>query len=402
MSEHRRIQGGSSVDSRADTTGSRQFGFFKKKYLVPSQKTKANGRILPAFDKNLDFRDEAYPTSFMPYRDPDAKVDPDTKKMGFTGWYLQFAGYRFFGNSREDLVSPRSIRMFDEHASATECADPIQDCRSLAYSRKDSGDELAASLVDKPKDFKAYHALPSLEMKVVMNSYTQVDRKAHEVMPLILTQGAMGLMKRELCWPQGTNPRDPNFPQFMLGDITHPETGLRFEIVAEETNSFTVIIPKFTQEEFGLAGAQVMPVNKDILAQRLDFLDLSSMVIPTYQQLVDLLIAEGKVPLDLIKEACSYNADIGGTQRMGNVTPTPRVYDNPVDEDVPMGDHEIPPASGPATSTVGAPATPTGAGTPDTTADDQVRPRRRLRQRLRRLLPLLQLRQSPKLNCGSW
>ena len=185
----------------------------------------------------------------------------------------------------------------------------------------------------------------------------------------------MGNMKTQLCWPtpQGAS-RDPNFPEFIFGDITDPATGLLFNMQEQETSSVSLLVPSFSHMDFSLEGSQVMPVTPKILEGRVDLGDLASYVIPSFQDLVDLLLREGVVPAELIAEACGHRANIECSgesvsssnivDAQGNAVQAPQ-NTAITDEEVPMNHPEVTPAaSQPAPTPPAAPAPPAPAPTP--------------------------------------
>jgi len=321
--QKRRATGGSASSKHVASSSSR-FGFFKTPYTVPGQKTTAYGRILPAFDASMSPEDKAFKESFMAYRDENLGQDSDSKTVAFTPWYSMIYCYRFFGNAWEDILSPMTMRLlFPEDTTAEECADPIADCRTFAESLARKGDEAMAALVKKPENMKDDYALPQYDVKAVMNVYMKEGKYEMANRLLILSQSALKYAKTRLAAPctRNMDPRDKNWEDYMLGDITDPMTGLKFKIETVEDANLTLVVPSFSDDLYSLDGSEPMVVSKKVLADRVDLQELSNFNIPTYQDLVDFLVFDGMIPVELIKRACSYMADVGGSMATGDSKP---------------------------------------------------------------------------------
>jgi hypothetical protein len=351
------------------------FDLFAKKvdYLIPSQKTAVEGRILPAFSANLHPDDEGFPTSWERYRDLTGPVDDDTKSPGFTTWYLSIFAHTFYGKSNEFIVSPKTRRLFDPEA-VEECSDPIEDCYRYVYrlidSESDPEKKAALERLVKKKGLKDDVPCEKPRQLVVLNMHGREGQNQPKNYLLLLTQSAHKEMKKHLCWPstREQEPRDPNFPGYLFGDVTDPQTGLKFRISTEEVNNLTLLIPKFSLQQFSLSGAEPYPVNQEVLKGRYDIQDMDLYNIPSYQKIVDFLVSAKEIPEDIIKGACGDKADVGHVMSTGTERPaaaqsasTPPAS-NPVNEEPPM-DYPDKPTTTPAAGTP-PPPPPAAADTP--------------------------------------
>ena len=315
----RRLTGGSSSENSQQASFG-QFGFFRK----PIQTIRANDalsqswvRILPAFDPTLSPNDQSYKHSFAPYRDKNSgRQDVLTQTPEFSSWYVGFRGHTFLGNSDESIISPLSLGGVDGAATnPMMTSDPIVDMLNVA--RKDPR---FAHLTAKPTTKNDHPILSYPRMLFAVNLLECSPQGQFRQAPHILSGTALDSIKEELSWlrPAAVAVRDPNWPDYQLGDVTCPTHGLFGRALKKNnpsnpnvqfrTLSFAArngVAPYFNGAPWALP--------QSVLEQRVDLQDVDNvLLIPTYQEIVDWAVSDGFVPLELIRIACGNKANVAG------------------------------------------------------------------------------------------
>ncbi len=308
-----------------DDFQSNQFPFFAPHVASasPSEKRKIGGRILPVHDVRLNPKDAAYPTSFLPYRvcnsasmkDPN-DMDPDRNVPKPTGWAVGFAGYRMFGRMKADIVSPYSRKGYPGATTSREdLADPIEDIRTYIrnIASNPGYEAYKERYLEKPKNTTRGGAIvPHRRVFVAMNMYARVgDNQVAENMLVYIPAAGFAELLNRLSYPtvHGMNPRDPNFPEFLYGDVTHPDSGLWAFSSVDPVGTVTVSTFKLSHANNTLAGSAPFPVNAQVLASRYA-LDQSLYRWMTYQEIVDLVVEDGSIPYEFVQASCSHMANI--------------------------------------------------------------------------------------------
>lgn len=372
-----------------------------------AKEKKVSGFILPAFSPVLSPEDEAFATSFGPYRD-NTQFEQDEKgnqtmDHKFSRWVFSAGAYRFFGNSRSDFFAPDTVPSDREGEFRP---NPIVDLRRYIYGRRKGGDETYMSLVTKTDDKKAF--LPQPSMVCFMNAWCNGigkndDPSVRENRVLLMSQTAMKKVYEELNTTarRGVTPLDPDWDEYTLGDITHPMHAVKFNAIMHAGSTKTYDYPGIT---FGNAstgqGVEVGQLTKEMLSGRYDLEDDTVFRVCSYDEIVLLLLREG-APYELVRDVCadkcdnpfpeegsyslyeSRNQDSAGTAHPSAPKPqyehqkatsalaskAQNLRDEPEEEDdIPMGDSK--PA--PAVSTAPKPLPPAqaSAGSGPLTADE--------------------------------
>ena len=291
-------------------------------YTFLSAKKSVSGRILPAFDPSFSTADEAYKTSHIPYRSSE-EIDKLTGFQAFTNWFVSLQFQAFLGRTGVSYVSPRMLS--GTGAGPDECLDPVAECffyckaqvkqNNLEYKRyveaQGSGKDREDPPFKMPRDvvmFNLYH-------------HDAHDGKWKVTLPIVSKVGFDHVLEVLNSYrnPDAT-PRDPNWPSLLLGDVTHPQTGLRVSSCMAPLgmggNSVNTL--RFTDSATpkDLKGAEVMPVGPEVLAQRYDLTGEGLVTIPTTQQIVDFMLHDPLYPREIVKRVCGEFADVtDGTQR---------------------------------------------------------------------------------------
>lgn len=301
-----------------ESTGSKRIPMFKTKDTsleFLNGKVEIKGVILPAFDPSLSENDASRPVSYGSYRDTDAVNANGDYEL--SAWSVSVEGYNFMGNSMQTFISPSILRQDD----------PIIDLRKHIYKLRKDGDETYMNLVERPakadwREFKL--ALPGTQTMVLINFWgTGGNAKADDVAEkknrvLMLKPTAWGHLMDDLNKERPASvrvPRDPENADYLLGDVTHPDHALEFTTKAIEAkgrtgNTFQAVIVDFGNLVAAPGGGKQLnckevTIPENILAGRLDLADCDNVLhIPTYDEIVDMLIEDGMVPFELINLVC--------------------------------------------------------------------------------------------------
>jgi hypothetical protein len=152
----------------------------------------------------------------------------------------------------------------------------------------------------------------------VMNFYGSVDPKYdNSNFLLVLSEMGMNMTKEvlDMAGLRSQAPRDPNWQDFLFGDITHPTTGLEARAttkVATGNNERGIGINTmcFSTGDKTLTGSNEVAVSQEALAGRYNFFDIENIWnIPHPQTIVDRLIDDNEIPLEFMKEVCGNFCD---------------------------------------------------------------------------------------------
>lgn len=325
-----RLIGGSKGDSMI---GSKGGGLFAPgvRVVYPKQNSVLRGRVMPAFNVMMNQADSLYKTSIMPYRDRNApELDKQTQTPAFTPFFVNIQSHRFFGAKERSFLSPRTLQIM-EGATAEQTADPLIDLYNGIKRTKDEDlIKLYLKKADDKKNSRPKVPLPSKQ--AVMNFYHEGENGAWETSLLVLSRGAMDHMKEQLAWPvpSGKTPHDPNWPEFLFGDITDPENGLLATVSLTKLENISAHCLHFSTKKYSLDGAVVKKIPASELANRYDILSLDVLVIPTYQQIVDIIVQETDIDLELVKRYCGHAANVGN-----------RIHGRPTKDDQELEDEDL-------------------------------------------------------------
>lgn len=293
-----------------------RLSFFNQgvEYQSAGEKRTLVGRLLPAHNAALAPTDPAYAESFLPYRYPENdQVNRDTDRgvPALTPWPKLFLGYRMFGQLMLDIASPRNLEAYQVQHDKKLVSDPISDIR---YVTKKMGPNFEHLL--KARNKKEFAIIPAMSHFYLFNFFGHIHEQTDKpedrnFVAMIKDAGVADLSTRlAINTTYGTDPRDKNFPRYLYGDVTHPDTGLLTWTAVVPIGTITAASFVFSQMSGTLQGTQVRPVNATIMRQRLQ-LDPSIMNIKSYQEIVDMLVEDGTIPHELIMAGCSWNANIG-------------------------------------------------------------------------------------------
>jgi hypothetical protein len=336
MSRQFNAMGGSAAD-QASRSG-KKIGLFHKgiDVLFPSSKKFIEGRILPSRDHTMNKADGDYLKSWIPYRDAALGVDSKTNQPVFTGFYNFLKMFTFFGNNGEHIVSPVSLRSFAMADGATispeEWACPISDIHNGIKADIQQGrlseeyEYLIKRPEGKPGPGTPRWKVPYPSTKGILNFWGHDGDGKYKSSILVVTQTAIENLQKILNAYQraGVEPIDPDWPNYLYGDITNPDNGLMVSVVMKTTDTGN----KFSGFQLSpngddsLDGLQKRQVPANVMESRHDLGSSDTIKILSYQELVDFLVMDRDIPVDIIKKYCGHMANIGGVESTGQTTPS--------------------------------------------------------------------------------
>lgn len=282
------------------------------------------GYILPAFDSTLHLQDSSRPTSVGAYRDIN-RIDTEAMLPELTDWVVFVDGYTYYGKSMSTFASPTNIG----------AVDPIIELRKEVYRRRRQGDESLMHLVQLPKNATMQDKiiLPGAATLALMNVWAtgnnerEQDFAQYKNRVLCLKVTAWSVLKEALNEMRPATiatPRDPNWPNFLLGDVTNPMAAVRWNSTEyQDKNGFRSAVLNFghysmqpgSMERVFNCHTEQLPV--EALAGRYDLADIQNVLhIPTSEEVAELLIEEDQVPYDLLAEVCEGKVNLPKPKRL--------------------------------------------------------------------------------------
>jgi len=275
--------------------------------VFPSADNSVKGRVLPSYDFSLNPNDAAFAESWGPYRDKD--LISASGHPAFNYWfYDQFEVYRFWGPQNRSFISPRTkVRM--GAATRREILDPIDRMNDIV--RKNPGKwSTMAPHIKSSGDLKVFKPLLLLPSEIGFCNFfgTAGDDVEPGNFLIGMSGGGFQYIMNQLqkFTVPGTTPRDPNWPTYLLGDVTHPTTGLKAwsgqKSLSAAGRPANVLL--FSTKEDFLSGHEELPVDVNALKGRRNFLDLDNVMhIPSLEEMVEWIVEVPEIPIELLREA---------------------------------------------------------------------------------------------------
>ena len=333
-------------------------------------------RILPSFD----FRRLGHPdfsTSFVSSRDYENK---DTNgQPSLNPFYTVVKDYSFFGKAQANFISPLTRRALNPGASQEEWFDPIERIRVYA---KDSpaGSEFKKISDTKVKDSygREKYVLKKYENRVLLQ-VAKLDAGSNRVkdsrdvgFAKISSASFKAYIQERMAVPLVTQQGHKNFMEgltgedevqdgqlYMCGDFTHPQRGLVCTFREMPLGQFAG--GAFTFDEgtgYVQLGMRSAAIDNSVLAQRkavfnpyapMDYERQDVLHIPTAQEIVDFLVADGVYDYELICKALDgFNLNVPSKPKKDS-TPSKPAQSDEEEEDVSMPHKPMPKAPAPVT-----------------------------------------------------
>lgn len=329
--------------------------FTDKEKFPTTLKEDMTGFILPAINYAMPVTDTMRCVSYIGYRTLSSEI-----KAPFSGWFspLGVKGtftdkegkqvtynasgmYSYFGKSMSTFISP----------TLAGNADPIVELRRFINTLAKEGDKTYLPLREK-KVFPEKCALPSMELLFLVNALCTGSNKYDpekdvlKVRQLLIPPKAMDRLQTSLNEMRPADmpqPVDPENPRYLLGDVTNPKAALKFTVRAWTNGQdkgkelvFGDLVAVGNNFEYK---CEKGAITDEQLAQRVDLSGATDeLYIPTYDEIVMLLLAEGDVPRELFEvsgvaakcehfpskeEVAAYLASAEGTARVNTQQPQP-------------------------------------------------------------------------------
>jgi len=333
------LKGGSESEVRESYT----HGFFHdgvKSYVARASQS-VEVRLLPAFDSTVKKTSKDYKTSVAPYRDRSGPEDYYTKSPGFSSFYYAVAGFTWYGNNKLSFLSPLTGGSTNRSGAC-----PATDIYKMCYKNEDSS--LHNLTQSQGKSDPA--SVSRVRQFGLLNCHmTNPKTNEEENNVLIITSSCLNQLKKRLSLRAGRE--DPiiseDFKEFLYGDVTDPKSGSTAFI--RETHIEDNPVLKFAGLFFSnkdgyLEGRQESPISDDVLSNRYDISDTEEVTnIRTYDEILEMLVADGAIPYDIIVRACDRYAENGiPSAPRGVVAVTPVLpKDKDLEEEVPMENNTI-------------------------------------------------------------
>lgn len=351
------------------------------------------GKILPAFDLSLPEGDLSYPTSAVPYRE---RQQDAAGQQPFTSWFARYYGYRFFRPSKDarsyNFLSP--LNMMQYHAEDPEAIeemgyngdytfDPIlKMCEIMRKKDSANGYREEYEFIFSTKRDENPNGIIGPRLWTLVNAFVvDANNPSGKNVVIVLGPAATDHMIEQLNLPGPTRDFPTDDPDFfyLYEDVTRmdsPKYGF-FPDVAMMANNQEASVLSFGKNERSLLGTRLFDYGKmthlskeEILRNRVDLLDIKNFEWWTTQRIVDMLIQDGRVPLEFLERVLEGRAvisqkSIAGQQANRQYYNAPEVSSTPPPaQTTPAHQQAImqnrgqatppPPASAPAP----APATP--------------------------------------------
>lgn len=332
MSSTPRLQGGSASESVGHNSRGMSSMTQEGVDIFFAKKDKnMQVRILPARDNSYSPEDSAFATSVVPYRrDDGAGVDTETQTELFTSWFVMVRGYRFFGNTSTDFLSPLTLASIPG-VDPMMARDPVNDIRQFCFNN-----EAYKPYTEKGSGGGQFDALvPLSQVFILMNALVNDGEKWHPEAEIYgCTSAAFEDLKEALAVRRHegcTNiPLDPVWGKYMLGDVTSLEYGAVANISKRLVGTVKPWCFDYTtarQQSTGFYAHPMVPGDpstNSILQSRKDLLDsVNVLKFLSYQDIVNLIVADGSIPYDLIAMVCGNSCDMPNPPKQNTTTSDP-------------------------------------------------------------------------------
>lgn len=290
---------------------------------TPTQKKMFSGRILPAFNYALSQADADFQSSWMPYRNAD-NIDAETNQPVLSAFFAVVAAYSWFGNKQVSFLSPSTLRFTHSISRGPELIDPVQDIRNFA---KKHDDPAIRALTERPENKKdAKIVIPYPQRRYVFNFFgtAGTDRNVRNYLVDVSQKAFEDLAGKLSEWrPAHEQTIDPNWPHYLYGDITDPQSGVMVETtpIPSTPQPFNGFV--FTSGSHkSLKGVRQYPVPPEAMTGRYHLYgDSSAFKVMGAQEIIEFLVEDGAIPYHLIEEVCSNYAHIPPSPSRAKVFP---------------------------------------------------------------------------------
>ena len=322
--------------------------------FTPSQKKTFVGRILPGFDWSLPVGTPEFQQGYTPYRDA-SQIGEDNQAL-FNSFFIRVPCYSFFGKASSRFLSPSVRKYMVGDYDPSDMWDPVQDIRNVAVNHSDP---TIKALTKKEEGKIGNPTIPYPGWKCFYNFYghdiSNEDWKNAVV--VVPSNGGKDLGEKLSEWrPAQENILDKNWPNYLYGDITDPQTGLTVTAkqipgTPQSFGGFAIVQGKHKTAQ----GARPQAVSDEVIAARYNLWSEDALKVYSYQELVDFMVEDGDVPYELIEQACSGRANVAKKPTSYKAASTAQ---EPRNTQPPTSNTQQPPAPAPPQEQVSTPPPP--------------------------------------------
>lgn len=288
-----------------------------KLHMIGKQSIDARlrGITYPAFDWTLSMDDKAFGTSFSPCwsSTPDKRLGRHFTPNAFA---LPLLIYPYMGEKKEHWFSPGNLRNMigGEDLSQDDTADAFDDLNRWIRRNKNFSQAQKDAFVKAPS-MRDDALVPSRSLRYFsLNRCFDKETQWHDAV-VAYTASAYSYLIEQMRWAhqaQDGPPRDPDFPQYMLGDPTHPDSAIEWhvdKVLLDDKDTTETNVMCFTErQEFLDENQRTHKFRDEDLERRFLLPDPKNWNIPTYEEQVEYMLNhyDPSVTIDMIKAACAY------------------------------------------------------------------------------------------------
>lgn len=308
--------------------GPRELGWKFNMIGKQSIEERLRGIIIPSFDAALDTEDKAFQASVTPcWSDtPDTNLK---RHFAPTQWFFPIIMYPYLGEAKEHWLSPKNlINMIGSGELSPGAADDAFDDLNKWVRRSKELTEGEKEKLLKVKKLSDDPIVPGRATRVFSLSECRDKDNDWHLAAIGYTSSALSYMLEQMRWRAEDDcpPLDPDFPRYMLGDVTRVGGAVvwhvdKIQLNAKDTHDTNVIC--FTNRpEFLDENQETRPVSEDILLKRFNMQDPACWNIPTYEEQVMHMVERfaPEVTSEMIRAACGHRCEINIPDRKVNRT----------------------------------------------------------------------------------
>lgn len=274
------------------------------------------GVLLPSFDFSLSLDDKSFGSSIAPCwtNVPDTKHHP--RDFVPNAFALPILMYPYLGEKKEHWISPWNRRNMigADQTDPEEFADAFDDLNKWVRRNKNISQEDKDLLLKAPS-MKEDPAIPGRTIRYFSLALcTEKEAREPHLGLVGYTATSYSYLLEQMRWRHEDDgePRDPDFPRYLLGDPTNPKAALRFHcdkllLDAKDTHETNVMC--FTKRrEYLDDPVDTVQVDDATLAKRFLLPDPENWNIPTYEEQVMHMIEhfDSRVTIEMIQAACGH------------------------------------------------------------------------------------------------
>lgn len=287
-----------------------------KFYMIgkPSIEHKLRGVYLPSFDFTLSLSDQSFSSSIgacwtnQPQKGLERHFAPNA-------FAIPLLMYPYLGEKNEHWLSPTNRKnMIGNDVMDMSDADDAFDDLNRWVRRNKAFTQSKKDFLLKAPSLKEDAPVPGRVARYVAMCECRDRESDWHLAVIAYTPTAHSYVIEQMRWLHQDKqaPRDPNWPTYMLGDVTNPNSAVEWhvdkrQLDPKDTQDTNVIC--FTERREFLDDPQkVRKVSPETVAKRFLMVDPASWCIPTYEEQVEFMLSDydPAVTADMIRAACAH------------------------------------------------------------------------------------------------